>query len=697
MSELKCRYCGGNITDMGNGTGRCESCGSYVVMPKLNKKVDGELYNRADYLRRIHDYDGAISAYEHIVAANPADPEARWSLVLCKYGVEYTYDKRTDSYLPTINRMSLESILEDRDYIKALEYSEEAAREEYRRQALKLASIQDELEKIVRENENYDVFISFKATDENRKRTRDYFLAQEIYDALSASGLRVFFSPVSLRSHVGETYEPYIFAALYSSKVLVLVGTKREYLESEWVRNEWSRYLFMTRTNPEKHILPVCEGMKPEEFPAGIGKMQAVSMNVVGALELIKESVLGYTGGQEKRIYVKTATGEKMDLTNQLRRLQFAVEDGDFEEAVTWIQKLRGELGEKHPEIEYPALLVKYKAKDETELSAYTEKLEEDEDYLWLMQNGSEEQKKILTNLEEQKKLAQKRQFEKEFINRLSGLYKSGRYLEIIETVEAEQKNTSFERFAEIDDFYQRAKQQHNEESLLQRYKETVGNGKTYYMEQLREKYPEKAEQISFLRRKADEKSVLSGWDKAAGAGGIIGLLILVVWFVLKDSLTTPVLIFDIVLYVLYLVKYGKDQDKPDRDALSPHILLKSFLTLVVTLVAANFIFPGRLFGFSEFWARYFGNETATSDDGIVAYICMVSLFNLILWGFRIRRANGAEKKKAMRYAGEKKELLEFLKHFERQEELLLLDEYGSIDESERVELASLYGMIAKG
>lgn len=692
MSELKCRYCRGDIADIGDGMGRCESCGSHVTMPKLNKRIRGDLYNRADHLRRIHDYDGAISAYEHIIAENPTDPEARWSLVLCKYGVEYTYDKRTDSYLPTINRMSLDSILEDRDYIKALEYSDGAAREEYRCQALKLAAIQDELEKIVRQNENYDVFISFKATDENRKRTRDYFLAQEIYDALSASGLRVFFAPVSLRAHVGEVYEPYIFAALYSSRVFVLVGTKREHLESEWVKNEWSRYLFMTRTNPEKHILPVYEGMKPEEFPAGIGKMQAISMNAVGALELVKESVLNHTSGQEKRVYVKTASGEKMDLTNRLRRIRFAVEDGDFEEAADRIEKLRGELPQKNSEIEYLALLVKYEAKDETELSGHMEELQGDEDYLWLIQNGGDEQKKLLSNLEEKRKLAQQRQFEKELIDRLSDLYKRSRYLEIIETVETEQKKASFERFAEIDDFYQRAKQQHNAESLLQRYKETVGDGTTYYMEQLRKKYPEKAEQISFLREQADEKSMLSGLDKAAGAGGIVGLLILAVWFVVKGALTTPVLVFDIGLYLLYLVKYYGDKDKSDRDALSPHILLKTFLTLVVTLVAANCLLPGELRGFSEFWGRYFGS--GTSDDGIVAYFYMVPLFYLILWGFRIRRANGAKKRKAVEYAGERKELLEFLKHFEKQEEILLLDEYGSIDENERIELKSIYEMI---
>lgn len=673
--------------DLGNGTGKCDSCGSLLAVPKPDEKVSAELYNRADHLRRIHDYDGAISAYEHIAAENPTDPEARWSLVLCKYGVEYTYDKRTDSYLPTINRMSLDSILEDRDYLKALEYSEGTAKEEYRRQALKLAAIQDGLEKIVRENENYDVFISFKATDENRKRTRDYFLAQEIYDALSASGLRVFFSPVSLRSHVGEVYEPYIFAALYSSKVMVLVGTRREYLESEWVKNEWSRYLFMARENPDKHILPVYEGMKPEEFPAGIGKMQAISMNVVGALELIKERAAGFAFGEEKRIYVKNVSGERIDFTNRIRRLSFAVEDGDFEEADKWVGKLRGEILEKHPDIEYLALLVKFRARDVTELSAHIGELENDRDYIWIVQNGSEEQKKALLNMEEQRKKAEKREHEKEFIKHLSGLYQDNRYGEIIKAVEEEQKNEAFDRGTEIDDFYQRAKQLYAEEQQLLRYRETVGDGTTYFEEQLKKKHPQRARQLALLRE-SGEYAYSTTYSKIAGLGGFIGLGILAAWFVLKGRLTTPVLIFDIVLWVFYTAKCFDEEQEGSKAVLKPRILTKSIPVIAVALVGSNFMLPGGLGKFCEMWGRWFGD--GTSDDGLVVFLYLVPLIFMILWGFRIRAVNKSEKKMVLKLDREKKELLEFLKHFETQEELLLLDEYGEIDQEERIPLQSI-------
>lgn len=702
MNDLKCKYCGGNIADIGKGMGKCDSCGSLLAMPKLNEKLSGELYNRADHLRRIHDYDGAISAYEHIVAENPSDAEARWNLVLCKYGVEYTYDGRTSTYLPTINRMSLDSILEDRDYLKALEYSEGEAKEEYRRQALKLAAIQDELEKIVRENENYDVFISFKATDENRKRTRDYFLAQEIYDALSTAGLRVFFSPVSLRSHVGEVYEPYIFAALYSAKVMVLVGTKREYLDSEWVKNEWSRYLFMVRQEEKKHILPVCEGMKPEEFPAEIGKMQAVSMNVVGALELVKERVAGYTGEKEKRIYVKTADGEKRDLTNQLRRLQFAVEDGDFEDAANLLETLRREAGEKLPEIEYQALFVKYQAKDETELAHCCNELTEDVDYHWLLENGKEEQKELLIGLKKRQELMQRRVFEEEFLIRLSEWYQDGNYAEIVEAVEKEQKNGMvFEQGGEIDEFYHRASQKCNAERLLASYKAKVGDGTAYFENRLREEYPGMAEALPCLDVK-EEALRLPLTAKIAGCGGIAGLIMLAAWFVFKHKLMTPVFIFNIVLYVIYFLKRCFDEERyGERHVAKPRIILKSIPTLAVMMafmfIAPDYLFPyvpGAQGFFWGYWGRWFGN--GTTDDGIMVCLYIVPLFYMILWGFRVMAANRAYKKDVRKKLERKKQLIDLLKNFERQEEILLMEEYSGIDESERVPLVSLYKRAVK-
>lgn len=48
---------------------------------------------------------------------------------------------------------------------------------------------------------------------------------------------------ISLEDKVGTAYEPYIFAALQSAPIMITIGTKPEYMEAVWVKNEWSRFL----------------------------------------------------------------------------------------------------------------------------------------------------------------------------------------------------------------------------------------------------------------------------------------------------------------------------------------------------------------------------------------------------------------------------------------------------------------------
>ena len=70
--------------------------------------------------RRGNDFDKAAAVYEQIVSLAPNDAEAYWSLVLCRYGIEYVEDPASHKRVPTINRVRFGSILEDADYLSAL-------------------------------------------------------------------------------------------------------------------------------------------------------------------------------------------------------------------------------------------------------------------------------------------------------------------------------------------------------------------------------------------------------------------------------------------------------------------------------------------------------------------------------------------------------------------------------------------------
>ena len=84
----------------------------------------------------------------------------------------------------------------------------------------------------------YDVFISFKNTGSNGERTQDYYMAKDLYDALTKKGIQVFFSPESIKKNAVSNYSKYIDDAIEESDILVAVGTSLDNLSSKWVYYE---------------------------------------------------------------------------------------------------------------------------------------------------------------------------------------------------------------------------------------------------------------------------------------------------------------------------------------------------------------------------------------------------------------------------------------------------------------------------
>ena len=128
------------------------------------------------------------------------------------------------------------------DFEQALENADLLARRVYREEAKQIEELRKGIIAVSNNEPPYDIFICYKETDETGSRTLDSVLAQDVYEALTDKGYRVFFSRITLEDKLGVEYEPYIFAALNSAKVMLAFGTDYEYFNAVWVKNEWSRY-----------------------------------------------------------------------------------------------------------------------------------------------------------------------------------------------------------------------------------------------------------------------------------------------------------------------------------------------------------------------------------------------------------------------------------------------------------------------
>ena len=286
MSLLKCKMCGGSMeVQSGQSVAVCEYCGTMQTLPKLESERIAGLYERAELLRRSNDFDKAAAVYEQIVSAAPTDAEAYWALVLCRYGIEYVEDPVSHKRVPTINRIQYGSVLDDADYLSALIHADAEQKAVYEAEARAIEAIQKGFLAISMKEKPFDIFICYKETDNNGRRTPDSVLANDLYHQLSQDGFKVFFSRITLEDKLGAEYEPYIFAALNSSRVMVAMGTKAEYFNAPWVRNGWSRFLALIKNGEQKTLIPAYRDMNPYDLPEEFSQLQALDMSRLGFMQ----------------------------------------------------------------------------------------------------------------------------------------------------------------------------------------------------------------------------------------------------------------------------------------------------------------------------------------------------------------------------------------------------------------------------
>jgi len=280
---FKCKMCDATLKfNPGDSVAECEYCGTMQSLPKYDDERVGNLYNRAEHYRKNNEFDKAQALYEEIVTEHPQDADAYWSVVLCKYGVEYVEEPGTNKRVPTVNRTQYTSVFDDENYKEALKYADEKQRSVYEEEAGKINEIQKGILEISKKEEPFDIFICYKETDENGRRTLDSVLASELYEILQKEGYKVFYARVTLDDKFGVAYEPYIFAALQSSKVMIAVGTKPEHFEAVWVKNEWSRYLALIKNGAKKTLIPAYKDMDPYNMPMEFAHLQAINMGELG-------------------------------------------------------------------------------------------------------------------------------------------------------------------------------------------------------------------------------------------------------------------------------------------------------------------------------------------------------------------------------------------------------------------------------
>ncbi len=345
MTVIKCKMCGGDLQIIeGETVAECEYCGTKQTVPKVDDEKKLTLFSRANRLRLACEFDKAASVYESIVADFPEEAEAYWGLVLCRYGIEYVDAPATGRKVPTCHRSSFDSILEDSDFEQACENADPIARRVYRDEAKTIEDIRKGIVEVSGKEPPYDIFICYKETNENGERTIDSVIAQDVYDALTEKGYRVFFSRITLEDKLGTEYEPYIFAALNSAKVMLAFGTDYEYFSAVWVKNEWSRFLKLMEKDKSKHLIPCFKGIDAYDMPKEFAHLQAQDMGKVGAMQDLLRGIEKLMPKEQPAAAVQERVivtgGADSKINSLLDRGNMALEDQDWASASKFFEEV---------------------------------------------------------------------------------------------------------------------------------------------------------------------------------------------------------------------------------------------------------------------------------------------------------------------------------------------------------------------
>lgn len=381
MAIIKCKMCGGDLNLVeGSSVAECEFCGSVQTVPKVDDEKKLTLFARANRLRSACEFDKAAGIYEAIVADFQEEAEAYWGLLLCKYGIEYVDDPGTGKKIPTCHRSSFDSVMDDGDLEQALENADPVARKIYRDEAKAIEELRKGIIAVSSNEAPYDIFICYKETDENGDRTLDSVLAQDVYDALTDKGYRVFFSRISLEDKLGMEYEPYIFAALNSAKIMLVFGTDYEYFNAVWVKNEWSRFLKLMAKDKDKHLIPCYKGIDAYDMPKEFAKLQAQDLGKVGATQDLLRGIEKVLPRKKETINGAEQNDNDALVAPLIKRVFLFLEEEKWDSADQYCEKTL-DLAPENAHAYLGKLMAHLHVKTQQELKDYPESFETEDNF----------------------------------------------------------------------------------------------------------------------------------------------------------------------------------------------------------------------------------------------------------------------------------------------------------------------------
>ena len=332
---LRCKNCEGemDVREAKNGVLTCPYCRTIVILPREDSSDETKAFlNSGNQNLELGRFDEAYIMFGKAVEVNNKEPEGYFGMALAKAKIQYLKDLVNNRLQPICFEISDSKFTEDKNYQKALELSNPTQKQIYTEKGRAIDNIKSKFFELKKNNVEYDTFICCKVTNEDGSNTQDSMNALKIYHELKDAGYKPFYSEEVLRNFVGDDYEANILYALYSSGSMLVVCNNEEYLQTKWVKNEYTRFITLLEENEKQRgsIAFVYGGRPIEEFPGMQGKVQGIDFSKFNALNQIISFVEKYAGSNrflnfQRKEYGKSSVQKKRTIKREIQKRNLSV------------------------------------------------------------------------------------------------------------------------------------------------------------------------------------------------------------------------------------------------------------------------------------------------------------------------------------------------------------------------------------
>ena len=307
MNENVCKNCNAplDLSLADSGVITCSFCGSVYTLPK-----DGQsdavvrLISAGQTALDLCRFDDALTAFTKAIELDGSEPEAYWGRALARFRVQYLRDTVNNRLQPICHEVAEDAFTADPDYKKALELATDEQRAAYGKKGEEIDYIRGEFYALAQSGLKYDCFICVKVTDDADGRpTADSRSADRIFRALEGSGYKPFYSEYETGARTGADYEALILYALHKAPCMLVVCSDAKYLETKWVRNEYTRYLAMLADGDKERssITIAYRGKVVERLPGVRGKIQGIDLSEVAAIDRIRAFIDSHDADKQRK------------------------------------------------------------------------------------------------------------------------------------------------------------------------------------------------------------------------------------------------------------------------------------------------------------------------------------------------------------------------------------------------------------